>query len=339
MAEVSSVTFQYVLKALEMKTKISIEDMLKEVEVDINDFKKSKEIKSYKLSAIFRYCMEVTNNPNLAIELGQSIPYQSLGLLGYLLLNVKDLKEMIEKFNTYQKLVSNHLKFNFSEDENYYKFAIYINENRYIPVPSFHAEVHLSAILSILTQILGERVVPDKTYFSYSKQNESEVYTQVFGKKIYYEEDENVIFFDKKSLNIPVNNANPAMLNFFESQIVNIISEIEDKSWFSKVKKEILKNIGDKDITIELIASNFDLSARTLQNYLKAESKTFSEALSSVRKELSFHYIKNTKLDDISISIFLGYAEVSSFYRAFKKWTNKTPKEIRKLNKTKAKKL
>ncbi len=332
MAEVSSVTFQYVLKALEMKTNIPIEEMLNKQEIDLKDFNKNNKIKSYKLSAIFRYCIEKTNNPNLALELGQSIPYQSLGLLGYLLLNVKDLKEMIEKFNTYQKLVSNHLKFNFSQNENYYKFAIYINENKYIPVPGFHAEVHLSAILSILTQILGQRVIPDKTYFSYSMQNDSEVYKQVFGKKIYYEEDENVIFFDKSRLNIPVNNANPEMLNFFESQIVNIISEIEDKSWFSNVKKEILKNIGDSDITIELIASNFDLSARTLQNYLKSESKTFSEALSSVRKELSYHYIKNSKLDDISISIFLGYSEVSSFYRAFKMWTNKTPKEVRKAN-------
>lgn len=332
MPKVSNVTFQYVIKALEMKTNISIEEMLKNQEIALDDLKNDKKIESYKLSAILKYCMEKTNNPNLALELGQSIPYQSLGLLGYLLSNAKNLGEMIEKFNTYQKLVSSHLKFNFSENEKYYKFAIYINENKYIPVPRFHAEVHLSAILTILTEILGQRVVPDKTHFSYSKQNDSEVYKQVFGKNIYHDEDKNVIFFDKSRLNIPVNNANPEMLNFFESQIVNIISAIEDESWFSKVKKEILKNIGDKDITINAIASNFDLSVRTLQNYLKNESKTFSEALSSVRKELSYHYIKNSKLDDISISIFLGYSEVSSFYRAFKSWTQKTPKEVRIMN-------
>ena len=328
MTEVSSVTFQYVLKALEMKTKIPIEEMLKEIDLDKKDLRKNEKIKSYKLSTIFRYCMKKTENPSLAIHLGQSIPYQSLGLLGYLLLNVKNLKEMIEKFNTYQKLISDHLKFNFSEDKEYYKFAIYINENKYIPVPSFHVEVHLTAILSILTQILGQKVIPDKAYFAYSNQND--FYNKIFGENIFYEKDENMIFFIKDKLNIQVNNSNPAMLAYFESQANMILDQMKDNSWFSRVEKEILKNIGDKEVSIEIVSSNLNISIRTLQNYLKSESKTFNEALSNVRKKLSIHYLENTKLDDTTISILLGYSEVSSFYRAFKKWTNKTPKQIRK---------
>ena len=47
--------------------------------------------------------MEKTNNPTLALDLGQSIPYQSLGILGYLLLNAADLKDMIEKFHNLSK--------------------------------------------------------------------------------------------------------------------------------------------------------------------------------------------------------------------------------------------
>jgi len=329
MAEVSSVTFQYVLKALEMKTKISVYEMLQEVELEQDIFEKSKEIKSYKLSAIFRYCMEKTNNPTLALDLGTTIPYQSLGILGYLLLNTKNLKEMIEKFNSYQKLVSNHLKFNFFDEDGYYKFAIYINENKYIPVPSFHVEVHLSAILNVLTQILGQKVIPDKTYFSYVQQNDSIKYQELFGKNIFYKQDENAIFFDKEKLDINVENANSAMLSFFEGQANSILSEKQDNSYFYKVEKEILKNIGDHEISIELISSNLDLSVRTLQNYLKAESKTFSLALSNVRKKLSKYYLQNTKLDDQTISIFLGYSEVSSFYRAFKQWYGTTPKKMK----------
>ncbi|MCD4757211.1 MAG: AraC family transcriptional regulator [Arcobacteraceae bacterium] len=331
--EVSSVTFHYVLKALEMKTNISVDEMAKYVDLDIEDLEQNESVKSYKLSAIFRYCMEKTNNPNLAFDIGQSIPYQSLGILGYLLMNAKDLKEMIEKFSIYQKLVSRHLKFNFFEDKEYYKFAIYINENRFIPVPSFHAEVHLSAILNILTQILGKKVIPEYVYFSYSKQNELMKYEEIFGKKLYFEKDENAIFFKKTELNIPVNNANPGMLTYFEAQADSLLSQIENDSWFNKIEKEILKNIGDKDISINFIASYLNISARTLQNYLKSESKTFSEALGNVRKKLAKHYILNTKLDDATISFLLGYSEVSAFYRAYKKWNGTTPKELREKSK------
>ena len=330
MAEVSSVTFHYVLKALAMKTNISVEEMAHFVDLDVEELGKNGTIKSYKLSAIFRYCMEKTNNPNLAFDIGQSIPYQSLGILGYLLLNAADLKDMIEKFHTYQKLVSKHLKFHFFENDEYYKFAIYINENRYIPVPSFHAEVHLSAILNILSQILGEKVTPAFTRFAYSKQNDSIKYEEVFGKNIYFEQDENAIFFKKNELGIPVNNANPSMLAYFEAQADKILKELENNTWFQKTEKEILKNIGDKQISIDIIAASFGITARTLQNYLKKESKKFSDALNNVRKNLSEHYMENTNLDDGTISLLLGYSEVSSFYRAYKKWNGFTPKEYRK---------
>ena len=332
MAEVSSVTFQYVLRALQIHTKIPLEEMLKKVslEKDILHDHDSK-IDTQKLTNIFRYCMEETHNKYLALELGQSIPFQSLGILGYLLVNTKTLQEMIEKFAYYQKLISGHLKFNFTEDNEYYKFTIYINENRYIPVPSFHAEVHLTAILNILSQILGEKVVPKKTYFTQEYIKKQERYVEIFGENISFDEEENSIFFEKKYLDIPVNNSNISMLHYFEAQANVILQQMKNDSWYGKVEKEILKNIGNTEITIEFVANNLGLSIRTLQNYLKSESKKFSEALSSVRKKLSNHYIENSNLDDTTISFLLGYKEVSSFYRAYKKWYNQTPKKTRNI--------
>lgn len=333
MNKVSSVTFQYVLKAIEMKTNISILEMLEFADIKPEQLESHKSgIESQKLSQIFQYCMQKSGNDHLALDIGQSISYHSLGILGYLLLNTTTLKQMIEKFNYYQKLVSRHLKFHFSEDEVYYKFAIYINENRYIPVPSFHAVVHLSAIVNILTQILGQKVTPDMTHFTQDVIKNDERYREFFGSNIKYNQNENIIFFDKSKLDIPVNNSNPSMLAYFEAQADKILDELENSSWYSKVEKEILKNIGDNVITIEFVASNLGLSVRTLQNYLKSESKKFSEALMNVRKHLANHYMKNTNIDDTTISILLGYSEVSAFYRAYKNWNNCTPKE-RRLNK------
>jgi AraC-like DNA-binding protein len=332
MAEVSSVTFQYVLRALQIHTKIPLEDMLEEVSLDKSILHNhDSKIDTQKLTNIFRYCMEKTNNKYLALELGQSIPYQSLGILGYLLVNTKTLKEMIEKFSYYQKLISGHLKFNFTEDEEYYKFTIYINENRYIPVPSFHAEVHLTAILNILSQILGEKVVPKKTNFTQENIENKERYIEIFGENISFNEEENSILFKKRDLDIPVTNSNISMLHYFEAQANVILQDMKNDTWYNKVEKEILKNIGDSDITIEFVARNLGLSTRTLQNYLKNESKKFTEALTDVRKKLSHHYIINSKLDDTTIAFLLGYKELSSFYRAYKKWHNKTPKETRSI--------
>ena len=74
-------------------------------------------------------------------------------------------------------------------------------------------------------------------------------------------------------------------------------------------------------------AKNLGTTPRTLQNYLKAESKTFRDALNKIRQKLAQHYIENTKMDLGTISFLLGYKEPSSFFRAYKKWNKKTPKQ------------
>ncbi|TLP41078.1 AraC family transcriptional regulator [Arcobacter arenosus] len=328
MAEISSLTFHYVLKSLEKITSIKVDEMLQLADIpsEVISCHENK-IDSKKLSSIFRYCAKKSNNPYLALHIGQATSYQSLGILGYLLLNTKNLKQIIEKFNTYQKLISGHFKFYFNDDGTYYKLAIYINENPMIPVPNFHAQVHLSSIVSILSQILGEKVFPDYTCFSQKAEENLEEYIKIFGNNISFEKQENAIFFKKDRLNIPVKNSNSSMLEYFENQANKILDEQKQESWYFKVEKEILKNIGVNEITIELIGKNLNLSPRTLQNYLKAESKTFRKALDSIRQKLANHYIKNTKMDLGTISIFLGYSEPSSFFRAYRRWYNTTPKQ------------
>jgi AraC-like DNA-binding protein len=330
MAKVSSVTFHYILKSLEKNTNISIDEMLDYVDLEKEVLSSHEvQIDSTKLSSIFMYCMKKSEDYTLALKIGSSVTYHSLGILAYLMLNTNNLGQMIEKFDYYQKLISGFIKFHLYKDDEYYKIAIYINENPMIPVPNFHAEVHLSAILAILSQILDEKLIPDKTHFGVGGLSNRDEYKKVFGENIYLNKDENAIFFSTKKLNKKVNNSNPMMLEYFEVQANKILEDMQVKSLYAKVKKEILKSIGEKDITIEFIAKKLDISTRTLQYHLKDENKKFRDALLSVRMQLATHYIKNTKMDFSSIAILLGYSEASSFFRAYKKYYNKTPKEYK----------
>jgi AraC-like DNA-binding protein len=327
MAKISSITFHYVLKALEKNSFISIDEMLNQVDLSKNVLlKEDSQIDTSKLSDIFNYCMKKSGDYTLSLKIGNSITYHSLGILGYLLLNVKNLKEVIEKFDYYQKLISGFIKFHLSKDEQYYKMVIYINENPMIPVPNFHAEVHLSAIMAILNQIIGYKITPDLTSFSIGSLENIEKYKDIFGDNIVLNKNENAILFKIDKLNIEINNSNPVMLEYFEAQANKILETMQVSTWYSKVKREILKNIGEHDITIEFIANRLNTSTRTLQYQLKAENKKFRDALLSVKMQLANHYIKNTKMDFGSIAIFLGYKESSSFFRAYKKYYNQTPR-------------
>jgi AraC-like DNA-binding protein len=77
------------------------------------------------------------------------------------------------------------------------------------------------------------------------------------------------------------------------------------------------------------IAARLGLSQRTAARRLAAEGMTFSEVLERLRVDLASQYLSEPGLSISRVAWLLGYQEVSAFTHAFKRWTDKTPREAR----------
>ena len=71
------------------------------------------------------------------------------------------------------------------------------------------------------------------------------------------------------------------------------------------------------------------LSKRTLARKLSDEGLNFTEILEQLRRDLAVRYLDDRKLHVSKIAWLLGFHEVSAFTHAFKRWTGKTPSQIR----------
>jgi AraC-like DNA-binding protein len=77
------------------------------------------------------------------------------------------------------------------------------------------------------------------------------------------------------------------------------------------------------------IARHIGMSHRTLARRLSSEGLTFSEIAEELKGDLARHYLRDSDLPVSQIAWLLGYREISAFTRAFKRWTGKTPRQIR----------
>ena len=77
------------------------------------------------------------------------------------------------------------------------------------------------------------------------------------------------------------------------------------------------------------MAKQLHLSARTLQRRLAEHHTTFQDAVDAVRSELARQYLKDPRLGVSEVAFRLGYSDLSTFDRAFKRWTGMTPREFR----------
>ncbi|OLB69577.1 MAG: hypothetical protein AUI16_27920 [Alphaproteobacteria bacterium 13_2_20CM_2_64_7] len=71
------------------------------------------------------------------------------------------------------------------------------------------------------------------------------------------------------------------------------------------------------------------MSERTLARKLSDEGLKFTEILQQLRRDLVVRYLHDRKLHVSKIAWLLGFQDVSAFTHAFKRWTGKTPSELR----------
>jgi AraC-like DNA-binding protein len=72
------------------------------------------------------------------------------------------------------------------------------------------------------------------------------------------------------------------------------------------------------------------MSARTLRRRLQEAGTSYREVLDATRCELARRYLSDASLPVGAVSFMLGFAEPSTFHRAFKRWTGMTPAQFRK---------
>jgi len=73
------------------------------------------------------------------------------------------------------------------------------------------------------------------------------------------------------------------------------------------------------------VARALHVSVRTLQRRLTAAKTSYREELDQVRSELARQYLQDPTVAIAEVALLLGFADQSSFHRAFERWTGDPP--------------
>jgi AraC-like DNA-binding protein len=81
--------------------------------------------------------------------------------------------------------------------------------------------------------------------------------------------------------------------------------------------------------TARQAAKALAMSERTLHRRLEQERTTFRKLLDQFRHEKAVALLASRRYSIAEVAFLLGYSELSAFYRAFRRWTGKSPAELR----------
>jgi AraC-like DNA-binding protein len=97
-----------------------------------------------------------------------------------------------------------------------------------------------------------------------------------------------------------------------------------------RLRDAIVVELRGGDPSAQTIAKRLAVSVRTLQRKLAEEGLSFQGVVDETRAELADRYLEGEGLSVTEVAFLLGYAESSSFARAYKRWRGRTPVESKR---------
>lgn len=132
-----------------------------------------------------------------------------------------------------------------------------------------------------------------------------------------------------KVANEPLVMADPASLQMAEKRCAQLVQKAVAEHNVADWVYMMIMEASDGVPTLEDLAHTLNLSARTLDRYLKKEGRGFRELTNQARFEKACRLLVDTSLTVTQIAFELGYSDAANFSRAFRQQAACAPSDYR----------
>jgi AraC-like DNA-binding protein len=187
------------------------------------------------------------------------------------------------------------------------------------------------AALRICRMLTGQSLVPQHFWISHYRSEGTSDMARFVGTKVEFGADTDEFALNIDARELPLIHAdsylNDLLLKYCEAALACRRGDLNQLR--TKVENAISSLLPHGRVILGDVARSLGMSERTLARKLSDEGLNFTEILQQLRRDLAVRYLDDRKLHVSKIAWLLGFREVSAFTHAFKRWTGKTPSEMR----------
>jgi len=269
---------------------------------------------------------EACNDPAFGLRATARFHPSHFGALGYSWLTSSTLRSALKKFIQYSKLVTGRSGIELREE--YPDAIIELSWPDEMQTDQI-SQIAMALIVHMCRLILDADFNPTRVDFMEDPPADRAPFDDHFRCPVYFDAGSCQIVIPIKLLDKPLPRSHPELSRVHDEAITRYLAQRDKADIISQCKAAIFELIAGHGATAEQVANYLNMSSRTLNRRLVEQGTSFRKLLNRQRRELALKYIQDESLSLTEISYLLGFAEPSSFSRAFKGWTGQTPTESR----------
>ena len=272
--------------------------------------------------------LTTTGDDHLGIHLAEATPIDTLGVHAYAALSSPTLREAYRRACRYQRLIHQvtDLRFDEEGDDGVLRHALPGGR----PIPRHPAEFLVTLWMRLGRMVVGSDWSPGLVCFAHEAPSDIAEHARVFHSTIQFMSGRTAMIVPNQVLETPNQRADPGLVRVLDDYAERLLEQMPSNATLSeRVRGQLMAELQGGVPTAEDVAKRLHMSVRTLHRNLSEEGTTFRQLLSQLRHERAATYLVDSRISIAEVAFLLGFNELSSFYRAFKRWTGTTPAEFR----------
>jgi AraC-like DNA-binding protein len=266
----------------------------------------------------------------LGFHLAQSPDLREFGFLYYVSASSEVLGEALRHLTRYASISNEGVSPKYFDGKDIRIVFHYVGVSRHLD--RHQMEFFLTVLIRLCRHLTGYRLIPTSIKLTHHRQSAAyKELNEFFGKDIQFSSATDEISFSQSVNDMPIVSAdhhlNKLLISCGEEGLKR--KKVKRGSVRSAVENAILPLLPHGEANLEEVARKLGVSRRTLARRLSSEKLTFSAVMEDLKINLSERYLADDYLSVSQVAWLVGYQEVSSFTHAFRRWTGKSPRQVR----------
>ncbi len=265
----------------------------------------------------------ITGDADIGLHLGEMMQPRPMDVVGYLLLAARDLRQGLQAFVRFQHILSGGFAARLEEEGEQVRLVIDLN---YREVGSLRQQMECLAVLlmKMLAAASGELPLLGVDFRHRAPRRLGE-HRRLLGVEPRFAQVHDALILPRALLARPSRSASPGLLEVLSEEAEKQLAGLVENQLLARVRYWLELNIGATTCTLQACAQALGSNRSALQRALSEQGSSFRLLHDEVRRLCALRLL-DQGLSVREVARACGFAELSPFYRAFRRWQGGTPR-------------
>ena len=278
--------------------------------------------------ALWQTLARQVDDPEFGVRAGGAHLLRAMGLVGYVARFSATLRGALGRLQRYGRVFTEAVEFRLHEGRS--ALAL-VKAHPALGAGQPLAEGYrLAAVVAGARELTGVDIVPTEVTFTYPRPSRTTAHSQHFRCPLDFGAPAASVVFRASDLDLPVAGADETLAGYLSAYAEQVLSSlVRGETMRHAARAAIWSLLGDGTPSLKHVAAALHIPARTLQRRLAVEGTSLHREVEEIRKTMAIAVLRDRSMIIDDVACLLGYAEPSTFFRSFKRWTGATPRQFR----------